>query len=128
MKLIAFVLYEIRVLQSVEVFCASEDCWYFTENKVPCLLYHLVIFCVVIQVFYKFLEANSHLILKMDSDVCDSLFGPNHSQTLRFCCVLKPCTGRLDCHFHVCDFTTWFRRYSAYISNVITRGARDQPH
>jgi len=35
----------------------------------------------------------------MDSDVCDSCIGPNHSHTLRFCCVLKPCTGRLDCHF-----------------------------
>ena len=36
--------------------------------------------------------------------------------------MVKPCTRRLDCHFQVCDFTTWLRRYSAYISNVTTGG------
>lgn len=121
-KLIAFVLYEMRVLQSVDVFYASH---FFTENKVPFLLSLLVIFCVVILAFCKFLEANSCLILKMDSDICDSFIGPRHSLTLRFCCVLKPCASRLDCHFHVCDFTAWLSGYSAYIRDLTTMGARD---
>jgi hypothetical protein len=81
------------------VFYASEDCWYFPENKVPCILLLLVILCVVILVLRSSWKQMVAWYWKWIADVCDTCIGPNHSQTLRFCCVLKPCTRRLECHF-----------------------------
>jgi hypothetical protein len=100
-----FVHDERRLWTKVPLYFVSEDCWYFTENKVPCLLCLFVIFCVVILVFCKLLEANSNITLKNWFWCLWHLYWSQSLTDFEGLLYAETVVLTVNCHYHVCDIT-----------------------
>jgi hypothetical protein len=96
--------------------------------KVPYILYLLVIFCVVILVLRSSWKQIVAWYWKSILMFVTAVLAPIIHRLWGSAVCWNPVLEDLTVIFHVCDFTTWLRRYSAYISNVTTRGARDWLH